>query len=481
MHPVTGIWQSRLLVGICPDMTVWDNSEELHAALALLLRGPVNPEQDFVCHGARFTDVYDMASCFYTAFMKMEEQTLPVALVAEDRAVIAAALLAALASGTVLALPHSFSKTALQQMREATGFSSAIVDHDFQKQNPGLPEHTQCISFDSSLERSVIPVEFMTVEQELLTLFTGGSTGMPRIWSKSVRNIFGEALYMADRYEINDTDIIVATVSPHHIYGLLFSVLIPLVCSARVLGETPSFPAEIVHLVGRESASILVSVPAHYRVMKGRTLGASVKQAFSSAGMLAEEDSLDFSRCNNVGVVEVYGSTETGGIATRNRAADQKNFHPLNPVDWQIKAGRLYVRSPFLSPDLATNLEGFFLSGDRVQNRSDGGFSLHGRADAICKVGGVRVDLDEIRDLLQRQPNVKECVVVPLPDKGGRGNRIAALLRGKAVDICALQKYLSQFLESAAQPKRIKVVSTIPVTANGKYDREAITALLLAP
>jgi len=462
-------------------MSVWSSSEEMHAVLAALLQGPKNPEQVFVCHGARLADVYDMASCFYTVFAKTKDKAPPVALAVEDRAVLAAALLAALASGTVLALPHSFSQTALQQMQEATGFSSAIVDHGFKKQKSGLPEHTQCISFEPGLEKCVLPVECMTVEQELLTLFTGGSTGTPKIWSKSVKNIFGEALYMADRYQINDTDIIAATVSPYHIYGLLFSVLIPLVCSARVLGETPSFPAEIAHLVEQESASILVSVPAHYRVLKGRPLGESVKQAFSSAGMLAEEDSLDFSRCNSIGVVEVYGSTETGGIATRNRAADQKNFYPLNPVEWQIKDERLYVRSPFLSLDLATNPDGFFLSGDRVQNKGDGSFSLHGRADAICKVAGVRVDLDEIRDLLQQQPNVKECVVVPLFDEGGRGNRIAALLRGQDVDICALQKYLSHFLEPAAQPKRIKVVPAIPVTANGKYDREAIAALLSMP
>ena len=462
-------------------MNVWSSSEEMYAVLATLLQGPIHPEQDFVCHGARLADVYDMASCFYTAFSKTKDNISPVALAAEDRAVIAAALLAALASGTVLALPHSFSKTALQQMQDATGFTAAIVDRDVTQQRQVLPENTQLISFEPGVEKSVLPVEALIVDRELLTLFTGGSTGTPKIWSKSAKNIFGEALYMADLYQINNTDIIAATVSPYHIYGLLFSVLIPLICSARVLGETPSFPAEIVTLIKQESVSILVSVPAHYRVLKGRPLGTSVKQAFSSAGMLDEEDSLDFTRCNSIGVVEVYGSTETGGLATRNRAAEQKYFHPLKPVEWQIKDERLYVRSPFLSLDLATNHDGFFLSGDRVQKNGDESFSLHGRADAICKVGGIRVDLDEVRDLLQQQPNVKECVVVPLLDKSGRGNRIAALLRGDAVDICALQKNLSHLLEPAALPKQIKVVSAIPITANGKYDREAITDFLSTP
>jgi acyl-coenzyme A synthetase/AMP-(fatty) acid ligase len=380
----------------------------------------------------------------------------------------------------VLALPHSFSKTALQQMQDDTGFTTAIIDHEF-KQQPAFPENTQYISFETSTEKVSLPVEKITVDGELLILFTGGSTGTPKKWSKSAGNIFGEAFFMTDRYQIDDTDIITATVSPYHIYGLLFSVLIPLVSSARVLNETPSFPAEITSLVQQESATILVSVPAHYRVLKSRPLGATLKQAFSSAGMLEKEDSLDFTSCNSIGVVEVYGSTETGGLATRNRVSGQKYFHPLSPVEWRIKGERLYVRSPFLSTDLATNEDGFFLSGDRVQSEKEDSFSLHGRADAICEVGGVRVDLDEIRDLLQQQPNVKECVVVPLPDEGGRGSRIAALLRGDAVDISTIQKKVSTILDPAALPKRIKAISVIPIKSNGKYDREAITALLSVP
>ena len=462
-------------------MKMCRNSKELQAVLVELLQGPKHPEHDFVCHGASFADVYAMASCFYTVFAKTKDKSLPVALVAEEKAVIAAALLAALASGTVLALPHSFSKTALQQMQEDTGFTAAIIDHEFKRQQAALPENTQHISFKTSIEKVSLPVRKIAVDGELLILFTGGSTGTPKKWSKNAGNIFGEALFMTDCYQITDTDTITATVSPYHIYGLLFSVVIPLVSSAQVLNETPSFPAEIASLVRQESATILVSVPAHYRVLKGRSLGTTIKQAFSSAGMLEKEDSLDFTSCNSIGVIEVYGSTETGGIATRNRALGQKHFHPLGPVEWKVRDERLYVRSPFLSTDLATNEDRFFLSGDRVKSEREESFSLHGRADAICKVGGVRVDLDEVRDVLQQQPNVKECVVLPLPDEGGRGIRIAALLRGDAVDISTIQRRVSTILEPAALPKRIKVISMIPIKSNGKYDREAITALLSVP
>lgn len=454
------------------------SQEKLERCLATLLQGPEYPQQDFICNRARFTDVYVMAAQFYSVFTALEETSSPICLAAEERSVMAAAILAALASEKTLALPHSFSAAALQQMQDVTGYSTAIIDAE---QQTNLPRDTRCISYDPGKASAALPVTSVSTDAELFLLFTGGSTGAPKIWSKTTGNIFGEALFMATRYQISSKDILVSTVSPYHIYGLLFSVVIPLVASARVLAETPSFPAEIVDLVQHHSVSLLVSVPAHYRVLRGRCVGSSLRLAFSSAGMLGREENDDFYEMNSVGVVEVYGSTETGGLATRNRSVGQEFFYPIEPVEWQINAERLYVKSPFLSPDILTNSDGFFLSGDRVQSQGENSFSLHGRADAITKVAGIRVDLDEVRDVLQAQAEVKECVVVVLSDETGRGSRIAALLRGDNIDMGQIKRILARALEPAALPKQIRVVSAIPVTPNGKYDKDAIRDLLAAP
>ncbi len=445
--------------------------------LARLLKGPVYPEQEFVCNRASFADIYSMASKFYLRLKEIEDKKVPVCLAAADRSTIAAALLASLASGNILALPHSFSAATLEQMQNATGYQLAIVDKGLKRD---LPANTRLLSLESmdNTESPGFASEDISVHTTWLLLFTGGSTGTPKIWSKTAGNMLGEALFMASRFSIDTSDTIVATVTPYHIYGLLFSVLLPLVASARVLGETPSFPAEIAKVAHRESATIFASVPAHYRVLRGRRITPSLRLAFSSAGMLEEEDNEGFCQTNKIGIVEVYGSTETGGLATRDRSDGQNFFTPLSPVKWQIKEERLYVRSPFLSPDLPMDENNFFLSGDRVQSRGENEFSLHGRADSIAKVGGERVDLDEIRDLLQGQPNVKECVVMALVDGSGRGNRIAALVRGHGIDLKQIKKSLAFSLEPAALPKRIKKVDYIPVTANGKYDREKIQTLL---
>lgn len=96
----------------------------------------------------------------------------------------------------------------------------------------------------------------------------------------------------------------------------------------------------------------------------------------------------------------------------------------------------------------------------------------------MVKVGGKRVDLEEIAALIKKEPGVIDCLVTTLPESGGRGQRIAALIQGEGVEKEQLKKRLEAALESYALPRLLKIVAALPVQQNGKYDRPAITRLL---
>ena len=277
---------------------------------------------------------------------------------------------------------------------------------------------------------------------------------------------------------MSEKDRIVATVPPYHIYGLLFSVILPLVSSASVSLETPSFPGDIAEVIAGQQATILVSIPPHYRALREKKIAeSSLRIAFSSAGMLEAIDNEAFYQLNEVGIVEVYGSTETGGIATRNRSLGETNFTAFPTVSWQIRDQRLCVRSPYLSPDLPLADDGLFTTGDRVEAEGTNGFALKGRTDGVTKVGGKRVDLEELCVLIKKGAGVSDCVVMALPEPGGREHRVVALIEGPEVDIDLLRTSLAASLESYALPRVIKATRQIPVQANGKHDRDAIIRL----
>ncbi|MFV0436046.1 MAG: ANL family adenylate-forming protein [Desulfopila sp.] len=389
----------------------------------------------------------------------------PVCLATEDRSLIAAALLASLAGGPVFILPYAFSRSALEGLIEATGADLAVVD-----QVRDLPAGMRSLRPERG-EAPPLDSYQASPEQEVLRLYSGGTTGRPQIWSKTGVNIFGESFFLAKRFQVVATDRIVATISPCHIYGLLYSVTLPLVSGAVVLATTPSYPEEITRLVQSWQATLLISVPAHYRALREKTLEApSLRLAFSSAGPLAESDNSRFTANNAVEIVEVYGSTETGGIALRSRYRHEEGFTPYPTIAWRGN-GRLQVRSPYLSPDLAVDSEGFFTTGDRVEADGDSGFSLKGRTDAITKVAGNRVDLEEISAFVKTFPGVGDCLVLAIEDGGGRQNRIVAVVEGEAVDSQKLQQALARRFEPYARPRTIKMVGRLPVKENGKYDR----------
>ncbi|WP_051305494.1 class I adenylate-forming enzyme family protein [Desulfogranum mediterraneum] len=464
------------------DTTIEAISPGIRATVARLLGEPGQPEKPFIHGGCTLQEVHGLAARFRQALEPVGTEA-PLCLASEDKGVLAAALLAALAGGPTLLLPHALSAPALERLDQAVELA-AVLGEQAAGFSPDLRRIDHQLKGSPSSGAGLAGAVPAAPGELLLQLFTGGTTGAPQLWSKSVANLLAEALFLADHFQVGEEDLILATIPPYHIYGLLFSVLLPLVSGARVVAESPSFPGEIEELVRSRGVSIMAAVPAHYRVLRGRTL--PLRLAFSSAGMLDPADNSAFCRANTMGVIEVYGSTETGGIATRNRWAGEEGFTPFPTVEWQIHREQLAVRSPYISPDLPRDEAGFFHTSDRVEACGARGFLLKGRSDQVVKVGGKRVDLEEVRQLILEVAGVEECLVRALPEGGGRQHLIAALVQVRGVDPgrdpgldpSFLQGFLEERLEPAARPRRLLIVEQIPLQANGKYDGQAITRLL---
>jgi acyl-coenzyme A synthetase/AMP-(fatty) acid ligase len=198
--------------------------------------------------------------------------------------------------------------------------------------------------------------------------------------------------------------------------------------------------------------------------------------AFSSGGFLEKAHSLAFSRATKAPVEEVYGSTETGGIAHRSRMRDEKAFKAFPPVSWKIENERLLVKSPFISPALPLNDKGYYLTGDRAC-LSEEGFELLGRVDSVVKVGGNRVELDAVEQKLRSIKAVKDIFIFQVNAKQGRDNEVAAVVES-SLDAKELKKLFRKILSPVEMPRHILKVDAIPVTPAGKKDRQAALGLL---
>jgi acyl-CoA synthetase (AMP-forming)/AMP-acid ligase II/3-hydroxymyristoyl/3-hydroxydecanoyl-(acyl carrier protein) dehydratase len=400
-----------------------------------------------------------------------------VCVASEDRVEVAAAVLAALTGAIETMFPAALSPDGLLASFQGRAFSHWLGPSAWQSQVAGLAAERVPDLLPS--QRSFAG-HVGDADAACVFLQTGGTTGQPRLWPKTAGNLLGEVLRHGHALQVESGDHILATVTPHHIYGLLFSVLLPLVSDATVERASPFFPQEIAERIEKSAATILVSTPAHLRALSASlTSRHQLRLVLSSGAPLSATDAAGFFARTGLWPLEVYGSTETGGIAVRRQDVANASWSPLPGVDCRVDDDVLCVRSTFVSPDAGKDQYGFFTTADRAQERPDGRFDLLGRADGVVKVGGQRVALPDIEKIIAALDRVQDAVVMAIASESGRGQEIVALVASDRL-ASDITRELREKLPSPSWPRRLRCVPAIPTTGAGKRDRVAVLELLAA-
>ncbi len=450
-----------------------NNKSEINSQITGFLEGlSDNSGFDYVSGGAESFSLFGKAAIIRNALVSAALQEKSVCICTEDRGFIMAAILAALAGGPDLILPHVTTEQVIIDACKARKTQTVLSDA-----RQKLNEHLLQIIPDNS-EASAKPLSFSRdISCPFLWLYSGGSTGRPIIWPKTPLNLLGEAFFLKEYFKITREDILLASVSPRHIYGLLFSVLLPFVAQARVINDSPVFPGEIISSAASSRATVYIGAPMHFKALAaGNSNPGNIRLAFSSGGFLDRAHSLAFSRAAKAPVEEVYGSTETGGIAHRSRVRDENEFKPFPVVKWKVEDERLFIKSPFISPGLPLDGEGYFRTGDRVSPSGEG-FELLGRVDNVVKVGGNRVELDAVEQKIRTLKAIKDIFIIQVAAEQGRDNAVAAIVVADT-DIKELRRLFRKVLNPVEMPRHILKVGAIPVTPSGKRDRQAALSLI---
>lgn len=143
------------------------------------------------------------------------------------------------------------------------------------------------------------------------------------------------------------------------------------------------------------------------------------------------------------------------------------------------KTEQAFVRNP-LRPDLH---ERVYKTGDLVQMDSDGNYVFVGRKDHMIKSRGYRIEIGEIETVLCSHPEIKNAVVIPIPDEL-IGNRISVIVVPatpgtlKRDDVV---KYCVTHLPKYMVPEIVELRDSLPTTSSGKVDRKQLTDLAGAP
>jgi acyl-coenzyme A synthetase/AMP-(fatty) acid ligase len=392
-----------------------------------------------------------------------------IALYFDDSYDFACALFAAWHAGKVPVLPGDAQPATLERLLPEVDACAGDLPGALR---PAEPASSALTALDLHATRAVI--------------YTSGSSGRPLAIQKRLAQLDAEVQHLESTFgeRVGEDALIHATVSHQHIYGLLFLTLWPLAAGRTVAVEKLAYPEQMAERLAA-GPSVLVASPAHLRRLPD-TLDWSgapgqLRAIFSSGGPLPPEASQQAHVLTGQSPIEVYGSSETGGVAWRQRAFHGDAWTPLPNVRWRLKDETLCVQSLHLDGD------DWWETSDRAKALDDGRFVLQGRADRIAKIAEKRVSLVAMEEALVASGLLAEARTLLVEDD--QGSRLAVVAvpteagwqllqeQGKRALNDSLRAHLLRGFERVVLPRRFRYLRDLPVNTQGKATEALLSAL----
>ena len=294
-----------------------------------------------------------------------------------------------------------------------------------------------------------------------LTFRTSGSQGVAKVHQHRAAALLEETSALARLFPGRSR--VVTLVAPHHIYGLLFSVLLPQALQLPVLDARNWTAGKILRNL--QTGDLVIGFPLLWQALLryGHRFPDDVFGVTSTApcdaGLIIALGQAGLAR-----MTEIYGSSETAGIGYRH---DPSRAYRLFSHWDKVPLGR---KSP---PDygLKRNGQKSILPPDLLDWRSARTFRHLGRRDMAVQVAGVNVYPDEIAQRLQDHPGITACAVRLM--RADEGDRLKAYIvlpsrHRSATAKRELEQWIFSQFKAAERPVSLTYGLALPITKLGK-------------
>jgi acyl-coenzyme A synthetase/AMP-(fatty) acid ligase len=388
----------------------------------------------------------------------------------EDRYHFLVSFAAAILRNQITLMPSNSTPGAVNTLLQDRPDSYCLCDQEI----PGIqaPQYLFETLIQESQAAIPLPREIPR-KQRVAVLFTSGSTGKPKPNPKT----WGELQCEADSalrhfpFLARGISSIVATVPAQHMYGLATSVLFPWQGGLAVHTGRPLFPADIASDLALTAAPrVLITTPLHLRAcLDSDVIWPDIDFVISATAPLSQELAAEAEHQLRTEIYEIYGSTETGSIASR-RTVQEQTWHLYDGIRIDIEDGSAVAQGGHLFSPIYLN--------DHIRSLDQHSFLLQGRATDMLKIAGKRVSLGDLNQKLLAIPGVVDGVFVPPADPTAESQRLTALVVAPALGKQDILSTLAQSVDAAFLPRPLYFVDRLPRNDTGKLPRDALIQLL---
>jgi acyl-coenzyme A synthetase/AMP-(fatty) acid ligase len=393
----------------------------------------------------------------------------------QDRYRFAVGFAACISSNRISLLPSTHTPEAIRQLARFAPDAICLTDDpacDIALPQFPFPEVTVP-------DADVWQVPCIPTDQLVAYVFTSGSTGVPvphaKTWGRLVRCVQIEAERLG--LKAASPVAIVATVPPQHMYGFESTVLLPLQSGHALCAERPFFPADIASALAAVPAPrMLVSTPLHLRTLLAANVDLPpIELILSATAPLDESLARRVEACYSVPLLEIYGSTETGQIASR-RTTLSVEWRLWPGVSVTVRDGQTWVEGGHV--EAATPM------GDILEVTGADRILLRGRVADLVNIAGKRSSLAYLDHQLTSIPGVIDGAFflregTPATEIGI--TRLGALVVAPSLDAKAITTRLRERLDPAFLPRPLLLVAEIRRNATGKLPLHVLQSHLSEP
>jgi acyl-coenzyme A synthetase/AMP-(fatty) acid ligase len=387
-----------------------------------------------------------------------------------DRYRFSVGLAAAIVSGKVSLLPSTHTPGVIRQIKDFASDVFCLTDSD--PCTIDLPQLRYPTMVSRQSDSYGIPQ--IDHDQRIAVVFTSGSTGLPqphsKTWGALVGCVKAEVLHLKLSHETPYT--VIGTVPPQHMYGFESTVLMAWQNGYALSHAQPFYPADICQaLAAAPPPRVLISSPVHLRALLDAGLALpEVSCVVSATAPLSMKLAQEIEARFNAPLMEIYGSTETGQLASRRS---------VQGAEWQLFPGIKWVSEGGTVRASGGHIETSVPMSDLIEPITDERFLLHGRIADLVNIAGKRHSLASLNYLLNSIPGVVDGAFF-MPDETGSGktSRLAACVVAPDMEANQLRAALREHVAPVFLPRPLLLVDALPRTRAGKLPRAALQALL---
>jgi len=323
-----------------------------------------------------------------------------------------------------------------------------------------------------------------------VAFFTSGSTGEPKRIAKTFHRLYLELDSIEELLSpaVRDNTVALATVTMFHHYGLTFALMYSMARGFLIDAALIETPEDLARRLGRHENAFLITSPSFLdRLGRHRDIydfPSKPYLAVCSGAPLSAEGAGAAGDMLGVLPLEIFGSTETGAVASRRQLENAAWTLVPHAKAHAAPDGRLAVTSDFAA-------EAECVLGDAVEFLDAGHFVLKGRIDRMVKIEGKRVSLPETEAALGSHGFVRSAHCLPVKNRNertvvgacvclGQEGREMLLESGRKKTVDLLKAHMAQRTDKVAIPLKWRFVDEIPVNTQSKVMPAEVGAIMLS-